>query len=226
MKKTILTRKTGAGRRPRKQVAAIDSRAAILAAARGVFAQKGYEGTSTREVAEAAGVNNAMIYYHFKGKDDMYRSVIADSFSAVTAIWDDPVFSSPVTVQSKIAKFVEGYIRFHQANDELRRIMAMEFAGSGGNICWICDKYFSQSFSRLTALFREGIRKGELKKIDPGVAVISLIGIIVHNFIMLPFAEQTIGKRVDLSPRKFGAFVTELFFHGLGSQGAAGKNHR
>ncbi len=219
MKRTILTRKKGAGRRPRKQVTDIDSRGAILTAARSVFARKGFKGTSTREVADAAGVNNAMIYYHFKDKDALYRSVFTDSFAAMTAIWEDPIFSSNEPIRRKITTFVEGYIRFHQANEELRRIMAMEFAGSGGDICWICDKYFSETFTRLRGLFQEGIRTGELRKFDPGVAVISLLGIIVHNFIMLPFSEKVVGKAADLSTKKFGAFVVQLFFQGLETPG-------
>ncbi len=216
---TITAGHKTAGRRPKSRQATGDTRAAILKAARRVFAQRGLDGASIRDVAEAAKVNTAMIYYYFKDKEDLYRAVLADSFSALTTIWDDEIFKSSAPVREKIRKYIDGYIRFHQANEDLRRIMAMEFAASGGNITWVCEKYFAENFARLTRIFREGMRKGELKKFDPSLAVASLIGVIIHNFIMQPIAKHVHGKSVNLSPGKFGAFVADLFFDGLGRQG-------
>ena len=208
----------GAGRRPKTDKTDGDTRVAILAAARRIFAQRGIDGTSVRAVAEAAQVNNAMIYYHFKDKDDLYRSMLADSFTAVADIWNDPLFKSHSPVKTKIQQFIAGYIRFHQGNEDLRRIMAMEFAGSGGNITWVCENFFADNFLQLTKLFRQGMRTGELRKIDPSTAAASLIVVIIHNFIMQPIAEHFHGKRTKLSPGKFGKFVTDLFFDGLGKK--------
>lgn len=207
------------GRRPRTRGGEGDTRAAILRAARSVFAKRGLEGASIRDVADAAGVNIAMIYYHFKDKVDLYRSVLADSLAAMALIWEDDIFRSAASVKDKIRKYVEGYIRFHQSNEELRRIMAMEFAASGGNMTWICEKFFADNFARLAGLFREGIKRGEMRRFDPFVAAASLIGIIVHNFIMRPVSEYVSGRKKEFPPRKLGEFVTELFFSGLGKRG-------
>ncbi len=214
----IRPHKHSVGRRPKTGQAESDTRAEILAAARRVFAQRGLDGTSVREVAEAAGVNNAMIYYHFKDKQDLYRSVLSDSFSSMATIWNDEIFKTSASVKQKIQKYVEGFIRFQQVNEDLRRILAMEFAGSGQKSTWICEKYFADNYAHLTRIFREGMRKGELKKFDPSLAVASLIGVVVHNFILQPMAEHVHGRCVNLSPKKFGAFVTELFFSGLTSK--------
>jgi TetR/AcrR family transcriptional regulator len=215
---TITAGHKTAGRRPKSRQATGDTRAAILKAARRVFAQRGLDGASIRDVAETAKVNTAMIYYYFKDKEDLYRSVISDSFSPLAAIWDDKIFKGDAPVKEKIRKYVESYIRFQQVNEDLRRIMAMEFAGSGGNITWICEKHFSDNYGKLVKILKEGMKTGELKKVDPSLAIASLFGIIIHNFIMEPLAEYVHGKHVNLSPRKFGAFVTELFFSGLGRQ--------
>ncbi len=203
------------GRRPKGAKPEADTRAAILGAARCVFARRGLDGASIREVAQTAGVNTAMIYYHFKDKKDLYRAVLSDSFATMTDIWKDPIFSSEATVRQKVARYVESYIRFHQGNEDLRRIMAMEFAASGGNITWICESYFADNYARLIGIFKKGMKRGELKKFDPSLAVASLIGVIIHNFILQPMAEHVHGKRVDLSSRRFSAFVMDLFFDGL-----------
>lgn len=210
--------KHSAGRRPKTGRTESDTRDEILAAARKVFAQRGLDGTSVREVARAAKVNNAMIYYHFRDKEDLYRAVLSDSFSSMAAVWNDEIFKTSAPVKQKIQKYIEGYIRFQQVNDDLRRIMAMEFAGSGGNSTWICEKYFADNYAHLAGIFKDGMRNGELKKFDPSLAVASLIGIVVHNFILQPMAEHVHGRCVNLSPKKFGAFVTELFFSGLSTK--------
>ena len=84
--------KRPAGRRPTLGRMPCDTRAQILSAARCVFARRGLDGASVREVAEAAKVNNAMIYYHFKDKIELFRAVLSDSFAAFDRIWEDPVF--------------------------------------------------------------------------------------------------------------------------------------
>jgi len=217
MKTALPLQKRTAGRRPKTGRPEGDTRAAILTAARRLFAERGFEGASMREVAETARVNNAMIYYHFKDKDDLYRAVIFDSVAGLNSIWDEPIFRSSAPVKEKIRLFIEKFIRYEQKSEDIRRIMAMEFAKSGKISC-ICEEFFAENQVRLVELLKDGIKNGELKKIDPVMGVAALIGIIVHNFIMLPMAEHMKGKKVSLSPEKFGAFVSELFFSGLANK--------
>jgi AcrR family transcriptional regulator len=55
-------------------------RAAIAKAAIQVFAQKGYAGASTREICAHAGLTKPVLYYHFRGKEHLYRELMIDSF--------------------------------------------------------------------------------------------------------------------------------------------------
>jgi AcrR family transcriptional regulator len=66
------TAPTRRGRRP----GAPDTRAAILAAARELFAGSGYAGTSMRAVAGAAGVDAALVHHYFGGKDDLFLAAL------------------------------------------------------------------------------------------------------------------------------------------------------
>lgn len=218
MTKSCKIRKPLVGRRPKALHANMDTRASVLSAARSVFALRGFDGTSTREVAEAAGVNNAMIYYHFKDKVELYRAVLADSFAALDRVWEHEIFQTSSTAREKVAKYVEEFIRFQHANEELRKIMSMEFAACSENCKWVADNFFKRSYSRLADIFKQGVRAGELKKTDPAAAIAVLIGMIIHSFIMRPIAEYITGKDLDLSVKRFGAFVTGLFFDGLGPE--------
>lgn len=215
MRSTSPNKKILPGRRKRVAGLDQDTRSAILAAARSVFARRGFDGASTREVAQIAGVNNAMIYYHFKDKDQLYRAVLVDSFSAFERIWDHAIFRSSTTVRKKIHKFIEEFIRFQQGNEDLRKIMSMEFAVCSDNYKWLADNYFIHSHIKLVNLLKEGMKRGELKRCDPCMVIPSLVGMIIHSFIMRPISEHVTGKKMELSAARFGTFVTDLIFDGL-----------
>lgn len=61
---------------PAKAPSRATNAAAILDAANRLFCQKGFHGTSTREVAEAAGVSLGNIYNHFKGKEELFAALL------------------------------------------------------------------------------------------------------------------------------------------------------
>ena len=212
------TCKRTAGRRPKSGGTGPGTRAEILAAARRVFARHGLDGTSVREVAEVAGVNNAMIYYHFRDKVDLYRAVLADSFTAFDRIWEHTIFKTPAPARVKIQRYVEELIRFQHANEELRRILSMEFATCGKNIKWLAENVFNHSYKKLAKILKEGVKNGDLKKVNPSIAITTLVGMVIHSFIMRPLAECVTGKNLNLSVRYFGDFVTDLFFDGLGAK--------
>lgn len=213
--RTIKRTTSPAGRRPKVASEKEGTRTAVLKASRTVFARRGFEGASTREVADVAGVNNAMIYYHFKDKNELYRAVLADSFMAFEHIWEHKVFRSGASAREKIRKYVEEFIRFQHSNEELRRIMSMEFAACSDNYKWLADNYFSESYKKLAGILKDGMRSGELRRFDPSLAIPSMVGMILHSFIMRPIAGRVIGKKLELSVPKFSRFVTGLFFDGL-----------
>jgi AcrR family transcriptional regulator len=63
-----------------------DTRARIQQVAVALFAEQGYEKTSLREIAERLGVTKAALYYHFKSKEDIVRSLVEDYFGQIDAL--------------------------------------------------------------------------------------------------------------------------------------------
>ncbi|TMC09769.1 MAG: TetR family transcriptional regulator, partial [Chloroflexi bacterium] len=68
---------------PAEPHARADTRARIQAVALELFAQQGYDKTSLREIAERLGVTKAALYYHFKSKEDIVASLVADYFTQI-----------------------------------------------------------------------------------------------------------------------------------------------
>src|SRR5512140_3288182 len=58
------------------RVTAEDRRQQLIGVAKELFAARGFEGTTTRELAERAGVNEALIFRHFPSKDELYWAVL------------------------------------------------------------------------------------------------------------------------------------------------------
>src|SRR5215470_10776205 len=61
--------------RSRAKLSSEERRAAIIQAVRRVFAEKGFDGTTTRELARAAGVSEALLFKHFPNKEALYSAM-------------------------------------------------------------------------------------------------------------------------------------------------------
>ena len=86
---------TASGRRPGRppKADAGDTKGALLQAALALFAAKGYEGTSVREIARSVGLSESVLYAHFDGKRAIFDAVLAQlgPLSAITVLDDlDP----------------------------------------------------------------------------------------------------------------------------------------
>jgi hypothetical protein len=148
--------------------------------------------------------------------------VLSDSFDAMQNIWKHEIFQGKASARRKIEKYIEGFISFQHANEDLRRILAMEFSTTGTkskNLKWIAQHYFAKNHAALVTILKAGMKSGELKKMNPLMAVVALIGMIIHSFIYIPISPYIQKKNVDMSSRKLGAFVTEIFFSGLCAPG-------
>ncbi len=87
-----------------------ESRERLLHTALRLFAEKGYEKTSTREIASAAGANIGAISYYFGDKAGLYRAVFFEPLGNPKddiALFDDPDFSLRVALQGLFSGFLE-----------------------------------------------------------------------------------------------------------------------
>lgn len=65
-----------AAKKPRKRLSGEERRAQIVKVASGLFSKRGFKGTTTREIAKAAGISEAVIFKHFSRKEDLYKAII------------------------------------------------------------------------------------------------------------------------------------------------------
>lgn len=168
------------GRRPGGE----DTRAAIIAAARAEFAQRGYDGTSLRGVAREAGVDAKLVHHYFDGKTELFAEVLAfpvDPSVLIERLMTAPredlgealvrvflsVWDSPVGRQRFAAMFAAA-----AANEEHAR-MVREFVGR-------------EIFVRLIERLREGVEPDDASTIELRAALgaAQLIGMGVLRYVV------------------------------------------
>lgn len=82
----------------------------ILEAARKVFTKKGYAGTRTRDIAEEAGINLALLNYYFRSKEKLFEVVMGEKLNQLFGTILPIIHNDKTTLEEKIASIVSVYI--------------------------------------------------------------------------------------------------------------------
>ncbi|MEP7118839.1 MAG: helix-turn-helix domain-containing protein, partial [Acidobacteriota bacterium] len=99
----------------------------IFAAAAADFSAHGFDGVSVDAIAHEAGVNKAMIYYHFEGKLGLYREVVRDMLRAVAAAATE-IAANGAEPETKIEGFIEALARLRDQRPWFPPLMMREMA--------------------------------------------------------------------------------------------------
>ncbi len=165
--------------RPRKRHPETASR--ILAAAEEAFAAHGLAGARTERIAARAGVNKALLYYYFRGKRDLYRSVLRRLLEDL-ARTGEPGAGSPLSARERLAGFVNRYFDFLATHPNYPRLMQREVMESKGELDWVLRDYYRPLLEGLVRLIAEGVRQGEFRRVDPQQSTLSLLGATTSYF--------------------------------------------
>ena len=109
--------------RPRSSVNGEDASDRLLNAAEALFAERGFFGVTTREVATEAGVDDALIYYHFGSKRDLFEAVLARRAQVSNEIRHVSLQAyrdshRTYTVEGAVAAFINPMIDLSQSGDQ------------------------------------------------------------------------------------------------------------
>lgn len=153
----------------------------IIEAARKVFTQKGYAATRTRDIAEEAGINLALLNYYFRSKEKLFEKVMFEKvhklFGAIAPVLNDE--NSDLT--EKIEKIVENYINMLVMNPDLPLFVLSEIKNNSEQFG---DK-FNVGKLMLESVFASQIRERR-PDISPLHIIMSVLGLVLFPFIGRP----------------------------------------
>ncbi|MEO8604712.1 MAG: TetR/AcrR family transcriptional regulator [bacterium] len=200
----------------RRQARGAETRAAILAAAEQVFARAGLAGARTEDIAVAAGVNKALLYYYFKSKDGLYEAVVEDHFREFNRRALE-VLAAPESARTVLLRYVSLYFDFISARQRYAALYLQLMTSRSRPLERLVRKYFVPRTTAFNKLLKRGIRAGEFRRIDARHAAISIVGLMVFYFSAAPVL-RVLGHadaytRANLARRK--REVLDFIRHGL-----------
>src|SRR5688572_24036875 len=160
--------------------AAVSTRDAVFDSAASRFARGGFDGVSVDDIARDAGVNKAMIYYHFADKLALYRAVLADGLSRMGAIVD-AIASSADKPATKLDRFIEAFVRMTETRPWMPALMLREIAEGAPRLDAETMGHMRVVIASFAAILKQGQESGVFRSIHPILAYESVIGPIIIN---------------------------------------------
>ena len=159
------------------RASAIANREAILRAALDIFSRFGFDGSSTRTIAAAAGIEQGHLVYYFKSKEGLWREVV----EAFAHECEQPLREIAPRLERDNAAAVARdvlprFLTTFASNPQLTRLMLQEFSVSSPRHDWLIET-FGRPVWRLVEPLLEALRKhGLLSGAVPAVAYFNMIG--------------------------------------------------
>lgn len=177
----------------------------IKEAARVLFQEKGFAATKTRDIAQAANINLALLNYYFKSKQKLYDLIMMETmqafFGSILKILND----TNTSLEEKIELAVEYYIDLLSENANIPHFIMNNvrenpegYLEKIGMLESIKESYFIQQFM-------EAAMAGKIPPVHPFQLMMNLIGLIVFPFLAQPMLRAGAG----MSEAEFQALVTE-----------------
>jgi AcrR family transcriptional regulator len=166
-----------------------ERRASIVQSAIHLFAEKGFRGATTRELAAAAGVTEPVLYQHFHNKSDLYSAIIeakATEVSGHTAELGELARSG--NDRAFFGKLGELILRRYQEDPELSRLLFFSSLEHHELSDLFFERLYLGFYKLVTGYIRRRIREGGFCKVNPEIAARGLIGMIsYHGLVALLF---------------------------------------
>jgi TetR/AcrR family transcriptional regulator len=193
------------------------TRQALLRAGARLFAESGYDGVRVDALARRAGVNKAMINYHFGGKRQLYETIMSSAFRELAdRVAELRASSRPA--DELLSRFVEGFAEI--ATDRLPNFPALVVRGilGAGRISPKLLPVMAEILGGMHEIIERGARDGSLRRVDPNAAYMNLIGGLAFFFATEParrHAFETQGLGEPPSADTYVRYVQELLRRGL-----------
>jgi len=209
-----------------------ERRLQIVKVAMRLFSERGFRGTTTKEIAQAAGVSEAIIFRHFATKDDLYTAII--DYKGCAGLGASPV--APGAAQPVVEQICGGVVEAMEASDDravfegvalsmlehhredpefLRLLMYLALEKhSLAQAFW--DTNVRVLYDLLGGYVRRRQREGEFRDVEPNAAVrVFLGGVIHHSLVNLLWDKDPARRVLNLSDEEAARQFADIFLRGV-----------
>ncbi|MGB4420536.1 MAG: TetR/AcrR family transcriptional regulator [Candidatus Saccharimonadales bacterium] len=166
--KTVATQHTDAYNNTRQF--AIDT-------ARHLFSEQNYLGVSMRDIAKKLNVTKAALYYHFTGKEEIYKEVIEQVFNDLRNEIQEAL--TETTYNKKIHRLIENYLNFGLKENNLVKVMTVKLSPNNSAINELVVGLREKIADQIEPLMKElFLRKKVTQKVSPRLLTLLLTGMM------------------------------------------------
>ncbi len=157
----------------------VEKREQIIECAKKQFAQKGYDGVSTRLLANECGVNLAMISYYFGSKEDMYKEIL--DRNTINLKVDYPILTNPkISSWEKLNAIVDVYVERFFSNKAMVQIIFKEISSNKrATLSKFVSGKMMDNFSVIKTIVDDGVKKKIFRKTDTELLIMTVFGTLM-----------------------------------------------
>jgi len=210
------TRNCGGPGRPATEDAR-NVRGLLLDTATRAFAVRGFHGTSLRSIADAVGVNSAMIHYYFGNKPGLYTQVLSDALEPLLA--RQQALTGDAAGPDLVAELFRMYADVARERPWLPRLIVRDILAADGEARSIfVERIAPRLRATLPPRIAQSIRGGRLREdLDPQLTTLSLVSLAVFPIVAMPILEAVLGVTADAEfYQRLAEHNTQLFEEGAG----------
>ncbi len=210
------------GKAPRKQQQrSLVTQQKLLDAAIAAFSENGFKGTSTRDIAERAGVHHPLITYHFKNKDLLWRKAVERIFNEFNASLMRTIEESRgLDVRSRLENVIATYVRNAHRQPALHKILMRESNDPNPRLDWLIQTWLRPMFSNVVADLREAQLQGIVPEGNPAL-LFNMIRMAAGGLVSRSLEVQGTnenGAEGPASPEEITELIIRVFLPGGGPQ--------
>jgi AcrR family transcriptional regulator len=177
----------------------------IKTAARVVFHKKGFAGARTRDIANEADINLALLNYYFKSKEKLFEIIMLETLTSFFKTMGMVFNDEHSTLTKKIHLIAEKYIDLITAEPEIPLFLLTEIRSHGAAILKKLPVLNSIMQSAFIIQYKEAVSKGTATEPDPLHFLMNIMGLIVFPFVGNPLIKK-VGK---LDDRQFNMLMQD-----------------
>lgn len=189
-----------------KQNQALNTEEKIKEAAKALFQKQGFSGTKTRDIAEAAGINHALLNYYFRSKQKLYQIIMEEAMQKVMPTLIIILNEKDTSIEEKVEKFVAHYIDLNIENKNLTFFLISNIQSEGGSLPLIKQFNYQAKDSYFFKQYQEYVASNKIPKTDPLQLLFNILGLVIFPFITRYMFES---DGIGLTQEKMEALIIE-----------------
>jgi AcrR family transcriptional regulator len=186
----------------------------IINAAIELFAEKGFEGSSIRDLAARADVNVAMVNYYFGSKEKLFEAIVVYKSQFMRGKLDEISNNQEMDELAKINAIIENYVDKILGNPSFHMILYQELLRSDRNAMHDnIIRIFTDNARAIRGIIEQGIAKKIFREVDPSLTLATMMGTINQVMLSKPMCNMLMSEQAGLDPYTNPAFRERLIKH-------------